>query len=346
MSNQLATLGSRFRLARIAAGQIAYSKNNPIALELPNALLAKAILVRITGNLVVGVANAANIFAEAPLGLIKRIEVVADRRKYLVSLSGRDLYRLNHFMHNKAMENSPPAATTGTKAFACTLVIDHEALNFLDASESLFDPRLYKKVELVITWGSETDIATAGGGGGTIAIDAATAASVSVVQTAEGVNQTLFDHSLSFDERSIAASSQALEIEIPQNGLLAGVLIRTDRDAGAGAGPVPVDDLINTISLVSDTTVRHVDRIKWADLQRQNVGDFKLDGAAVLGNQIPGYAYLALDDNHQFSSILNINALNKAKLAFDVTRTSGTEILRVSYDFYEPRVNLAAQVAA
>jgi len=342
----LTSLGSRFRTVRIGVGNIAFSQNNTVSLEVPNTLLSRTLVMRLTGNLVIGVANAANIFSEAPLGLIRRVELVADGRRYLLSNAGRDLFRLEHFGNRKQGELSPPIATVGTRPFSALLTYTHEALGFIDPSESLFDPRLYKKVELRITWGAATDIATAGGGGGTIAIDAVTKLSVSYVQTAEGVEQILFDRTVSFDEKDVTATSQAFAFDVPQNGLLAGVLFRTDRDAGAGAGPVPIDDLINNISLKSDTTVAHVDKLVWADLQAQNVPDFSLDGAAVIGGRLPGYAFLDLTENGMFSSALNINALNKAQLVLDVTRTSGTEKVRVSYVFFEPRRNLAAEVAA
>lgn len=341
----LTSLGSRFRTVRVGVGNVPFSQDNTVNLELPNTLLAKTVIMRLTGNLVIATANAANIFAEAPLGLIRRVELVCDGRRYLLSTAARDLFRLEHVGNRKVGELVPPIVTIGTRPFSALLTFTHEALGFMDPSESLFDPRLYKKVELRITWGAASSIATAGGGG-TIAIDAATKVSVSVLQTAEGVDQILFDRTVSFDEKDVTATSQGLPFEIPQNGLLAGILFRTDRDAGAGAGPVPVDDLINNISLKSDTTVAHVDKLPWVDLQSHNVVDFSLDGAAVAGGRITGYAFLDLTDNAMFSSALNINALNKATLVLDVTRTSGTERIRVSYVFYEPRRGLASEVAA
>jgi hypothetical protein len=345
MNEIFQALGSTFRTAKLGVGSIPYDSGNTKSIEIPASLLQRGLFLRLTGNLTIATANA-TIFSEAPLGLIKRIELVGDGRRYIFSASGRLLYRLAHFMWGKAAELSAPSGTVGTRAFSACIPLNHEALHFMDPSESLFDPRLFKKVELRITWGQASEIATAGGGG-TIAIDTAnTSCDVIANQTSEGVNKIIFDHTLSYDERNVAASSSAFTFDIPQNGLLAGVLFQATRDAGAGAGPVPVDDLIVDISLKSDTTVVHVDRVKLSTLQRENVLQYQLDGGATTGAQIPGYAYLPFVENGMFSSVLNVNALNKAQIILTVARTSGTENVQVLWDFFEPRRSLAAEVAA
>jgi hypothetical protein len=73
---------------------------------------------------------------------------------------------------------------------------------------------------------------------------------------------------------------------------------------------------------------------------------FQIAGGATTGAQIPGYAYLPLSENGMFSSVLNINSLNKAQLVLNVTRTSGTENIQVLWDFFEPRRSLAAEISA
>lgn len=345
MTEIFQSLGATFRTAKIGVGVIAYDSGNTKSIELPSSLLQRRVFLRLTGNLVIATANA-TIFSEAPLGLLKKIELVGDGRRYLFSASGRMLYRLAHVIWGQPGELSAPSGTVGTRAFSALIPLDHEAMHFMDPSESLFDPRLFKKVELRATWGAVTDIATAGGGG-TISIDTAnTTLDVVVDQTAEGVNQILFDHTVAVDERNVAASSTSFAFDIPQNGLLAGCLIQCTRDAGAGAGPVPVDDLIVDISLKSDTTVVHVDKVKWSTLQRIIVQAFQIAGGATTGAQIPGYAYLPLSENGMFSSVLNINSLNKAQLVLNVTRTSGTENIQVLWDFFEPRRSLAAEISA
>lgn len=338
------SLGKTFQRAWIGAGTIAFNQGNTVPLELPNALLQKGIALRLTGNLVIATANAQAVFIEAPLGLIKNVRVVGDGRRVLINSPARDLFRLAHFAWGKQAEISPPLSTIGTRPFSALIRLDHETHFAVNPVESLFDPRLYKKVTVEITWGAATDIATAGGGG-TIALTSVQC-DVLVEQTSEGITQILCDHEVTPDEQPVTASSALFQFKVPQNGLLIGVQLRSDRDAGAGAGPTPVDDLINSITLKSDTTVAHADSVNWSTLQRLNVLQYQLDGGASPGAQIPGYAYLPLIEGGMLSSALNTNALNDLRLILNVTRTSGTEIVHVTYDFLVPRRSLAQAVAA
>ncbi len=334
------SLGKTFQRAQIGAGSIAFSQGNTVSLEVPNALLQRGMTLVLTGNLVVAVANASVGFAESPLGLIKNIRVVGDGRRVLFNSPARDLWRLGQLQHGQVYDRNQPSLLIGTNAFRATIPIDHEALQAINPVESLFDPRLFKKVTVEITWGAASDICVAGGGG-TIAISGC-AVDVLCDQTSEGVNEILFDQEISPDEQAVVASSSLFQFKVPQNGLLIGVLLRTDRQASNG--PIPVNDLINRISLKSDTTVAHADQVSWGSLQRRNTGEYQFTVAAA-GTVVDGYAYLPLMENGMISSALNTNALNDLRLILDVTRTSDTETVHVTYVWLVPRRSLAQAVA-
>jgi|SwirhirootsSR2_FD_contig_111_263309_length_6336_multi_5_in_0_out_0_2 hypothetical protein len=337
------TLGKTFQLARIGAGVLPYSQGNAVSLELPNALLQKGITLRLSGNAVISVASATANFSEMPLGLIKNLRIIGDGRRVLFASPGRDLYRLAHFTWGKQWELSPSLLTVGTRPFSATIRIDHESLMNIDPVESLFDPRLYKKVVVEVTWGAVADIIQVGGA--TVQLSAVQM-DVLVEQTNEGITKILFDHEVSADEQTVTATSRLFTFKVPQNGLLFGVMMRTDRDAGGGAGPVPVDDIINTVTLKSDTTVAHFDQVDWDTAQREMVARFQADGGATPGAQIPGYLYLPLTEMGMISSALNTNALNDLRLILDVTKTSGTEIVHVTYDWLVPRRTLGQTAVA
>lgn len=335
MANTL-SLGSRFRTVRLGLAPIAFVAGQTGSVEIPKGLLHKGFVLRLSGALVVGVANAANIFAEAPLGLIKNISIVADGNKTLFTATARDLFRLAHFMRSKQGEISPPVVGVGTNAFSASIALDMEAVRFFSPNDSYFDPRIYEKTQLVIQWGQATDIATAGGGG-TIAISATTQVDVQAYQTTEGQGRILFDKIVTFDEKQVVATTPNLIFPVPRAGLLAHALIRADRDLGAGAGPTPVDNLINFVALRSESTVKHMDALAWSTIQRANVVDWQLDGGATAGAQIVGYALLDFTEDGMLSTALNVNALNALDLILDVTRTGNTENIRITYVFFNPR---------
>lgn len=346
MSNLIEMIGSTFRRSKVGVGSIDYAAGTVKGIEIPNSLLIKGLTLRVTGNLVIATANAGAIFSDAPLGLLKNVQVIGDGRRELFNASGKRLFRLAHFSWGKQNElTNPSSATIGTRAFAATLCLDHEMIQAVNPVETLFDPRLYKLVKLNILWGSETDIASAGAGG-TIALSGVTC-SVMADQTADGVEQILGDHVVIQDESPVTASTTRFNFKVPQNGLLAGILLDTTRDAGAtpSTGPIPVDNIINRVSIKSDQTVAHYDNAAWADLQREFLQKYQVDTGGTFGQPIAGFCYLPFMENGMLSSCLNTNALNNLLITLDVTRTSGTEVVGVTYDFIEPRRTLAASVA-
>lgn len=323
-------LGSRFRSVRLGIGNIPFDSLNTRSIEIPKGLLNKGMTIRLSGSLTVAVANAAAVFSEAPLGLIRKLEIVADGNRTLWTADGRELYNLASFMRRVPGELTPPSNLIGTNAFAVTIQLDQEAIQMVHPPDSYFDPRLFERTELRITWGAATDIATAGGGG-TIAIAAGCIADIQAQQTTEGVDRIMFDKIVTFDERDVAATNPSFVVPVPRTGLLAQCLVRTTRDAGAGAGPVPVNNIINSVAVRSENTVKHSENLLAGTLREWNRIDYQQPASKA------GYLFLDFTEDGQISTALNTYGLNALDLMFDVTRTSGTEKLRVLYQFFQPR---------
>lgn len=335
-------IASTFRRSKIGVGTIDYAAGQVKGIEIPNAMLQKGITLRLSGSVTIGTA-AATIFSEAPLGLLKNIQIIGDGRRELVSASGARLFRISQFVWGMPSELSAPGTAVGTRTFSATINIDHELLQAMNPVETLLDPRVYKVLKLNVLWGALADIGTAGGGG-TLVLNTVTL-DVQSDQTADGVDQIMGDRVLFQDVVNVQASSPRLAVKVPQNGILIGLMLDTTRDAGAGAGPVPVDDVINTVSLKSDQTVAHMDACKWSVLQREAIQKYNVAGGASAGAAIPGYLYIPMMENGMISSCLNTNALNNLQLVLDVTRTSGTENIGVLYEFLEPRRSVAQAIA-
>lgn len=348
MSNLIEMIGSTFRRSKVGVGNIDYAAGTVKGIEIPNSLLIKGLTLRLTGSVTVG-SNAATIFSDAPLGLLKNIQVIGDGRRELFNASAKRLFRIAHFAWGKQNELTSPSGSVGTtNTFAATICLDHEMIQAVNPVETLFDPRLYKLVKLNVLWGSVTDIGSAATNG-TLTLNSATL-SVMADQTADGVEQILGDHVVIQDEQPVTASTSRFTFKVPQNGLLAGVMLDTTRDSGAtpSTGPIPVDNIINKVSIKSDQTVAHYDNAAWADLQREFLQKYQVDTGGpgtTFGQPITGFCYLPFIENGMLSSCLNTNALNNLLITLDVTSGSGTQIVGVTYDFIEPRRTLAASVA-
>lgn len=332
-------LGARFRKVQNGIGTIAFEANNTKSLTIPKGLLNKSLVLRLTGTLTIGTAAAVGVQEEAPLTLIKKIELVADGNKTFATADAQMLFRLAHTLHEKQAELTAPGATVGAHAFAATIVLDQQALHFISPPDSYFDTRLWERTEVRVQWGAATDLVDPAPT--TVLTLSNVQVDVIAEQTAEGVEQILFDKVLTVDQKNVDATSALFKMEIPRTGLLAGILLRSTRDAGAGLGRARVDNIINKVNLRSENTVRHIDNADWDTLQRQWVQEFGIDGGTATGLPIPGYCYIDLTEDALISSAINTFALNSFDLLLDVTRTSGTEEITALYHFFQPRQAVA-----
>lgn len=319
--------GSLFRHLESAASVVPFDSGNTRTIELSRSYLIKRLVLRLTGTMTWSAGTPTAVGSELPLALIRQIEIVADGRKTLFRAAGKDLFRLAHITNGKRGELTAPNFASSPASFAATIVIDHQALRFVKPVDSYLDPRGFEKLELRVTWGVVTDLAS---GGTATAVAATTQLSPTLIQSSEGENSVIVSKLVTSIQKDVTATSTLFEVVLPRTGLLAGVLFRTERDATA------VDNILNKISLVSDNNISHVNQIVASDLQRRNVMDFQLDGGGGADGQITGYYFLDLTEDGRLMSALNTFTLNELKFYLDVTRTSGTETIFVTMLQFEP----------
>lgn len=335
MSPELLQVGTRFRTVQSELSPIPFDSGNVRSVEIPRSFPYREFFLRLSGSVTVAVANLANPADDYPLQLLPRIDIIADGRRQIASMSGQQLYRLAHLMNGYQPELSAPTLNIGAVPFAVSIPINLDALRMISPVESMFDPRPYEKVELRVTWGTSNALAQNGapGGGTTLAVAASTQVAIQTLQTVEGVSEILFNRLHSTDEVVVTASQSNLAVNVPRSGLLAGILLQAKRN------DLKVDDIVNFVTLKSDNTNNHIDRIGWSTLQRRNAKDYQLiipggTAASVLN----GWAWLELTEDGMLSSALNTLDLSMLQLIFDVTFGAGTQKIGIGYLFYEPLV--------
>ena len=314
--------GSRFRTVQSPAVAIPFDAGNTRSVELPRSFLYKYLAFRLSGSVTLGTATGP--YNENPVGLIRRIDLIADGRKLLWSIGGRDAFRLSQIMQGKRGEFD--SATAGTDPIAASFLIHAEAVRMRLPIDSYFDPRPYEKIELRVQWGTVADLFTSPG---TATISAATALDVHIIQSAEGAPHIQFNRLLLFDEQVIAAASSALTFNVPRSGLLQGILIRVD-NAGA-----PTNDSLNFISLKSDNNFLHIDRLAAATIRARNVIEYSIDGTTT-DSGLDGYYFVDLTEDGLMQSTLNTFDLNVLQLIMGASVPSATRTYRVTYIYFEP----------
>lgn len=343
-------LGARFRTISSTVPPIPFDSGNVRSVELPRSFLYRNIAVRLTGQINSGGVGAYTNNPETPIGLIKKLELVADGRKVIWTAAGRDLFRLAHLYRGVEGELARPIVTANqANSFSATLVIESAAQRMQMPADSLFDPREYEKIELRVTWGTVADISN--GGTAPTIVAATTSLDVQIQQTTVGVEHVAFNRIIQFDEQAVTATSSNFTFNVPRSGLLAGILFRADHQPTPNV-PTPTDTLVNFVTLKSDNSFNHADRLAWNTLKARNVYEFQMSRqvpdsvvglpiptqTAPVTNFTPGYAFLDLTEDGLMTSCLNTLALNVLQLVFDVNIAGLTApiILRATYVYFEP----------
>lgn len=340
--------GSRFRTIQSQINPIPFIAGNTASVELPRSFLYKMLRCRLRGSITTVAATATPI-GENPLGLIKRMDIIADGRKQLISAAGQDLYRMSNLFNGKAGEIVPGPVGATTNVFDAFFDIHHEAARMRTPIMSYFDPRPYEKVEARVQWGTPADIYSVPGVTPTFGADCAL--DIQAVQSAEGAEQIGFNRLVSFDEFTFAGAFNNFTVNVPRSGLLAGILLRTQIASGGGFTPsntifqnaaVGSANIFGTLSLKSDNNFLHIDNLNATTLQAANVPDYLLDqnnGAAapITGQGITGYYFLDLTEDGLLSSLLNTFDLNVLQMVLSSQSGLATaSVVRVTYVFYEP----------
>ncbi len=319
-----ATLGARLRNRLVKVGSASYDAGNTSTIKLPQGTLHRTLWLRLSGTL--NVSSALTFLSNAPLGLIKRFEIVGDGRT-LWTADSRDLYELARHLTSKAGEMVATAAVGTTQPFAAAFPIHWEAHGRANPSDSLFWSEPYGQLEAKITWAST---AAAIYSAGAATVSTSTKVDLTLEDTFEGHDQVALVRTISFVEKVVTAAQTDFEIPLPKSGLLDCALIRTDVDGAF------VDTIVNNVRFQFDNSFEPIKQVNWADLQNKGVADRSVDGGAAGTGRIAGIAFVDLIENGMLSGAPNLKAMTDPKLILDVNLPSGTtrtiRVTLVTYD--------------
>jgi hypothetical protein len=326
-------LGTRYRTVDTETPPIPFDSGNTRSQELPNTFLYKNMMIRLSGTATNGGTGPTGSVNENPLGLIRRLDLIADGRKLLWSIAGRDAFRLSQIMNGKVGEFTAAAATVSTTVpFAASFVVHNEAKGLGRPIESYFDSRPFTKVELRVQWGTVSDVWSTPQ---TTTINAVTQLSIHLQQSLEGVEQIAFNRLLMFDEQATATSGfGTLTFKVPRAGLLMAILLRTDASLSP-SNAILEGSTVATFQLKSDNNFVHKDGLRFDTLRNRNVIELQLDTGAT-GGANTGYYWIDLSEDGLFTSLLNTYDLNTLDLVLFNVAGAASQIVHPTYVFFEP----------
>jgi len=290
---------------------INYVADQQKGIKIPLGYILEAINLRLTGTLTIsGGAASGTVVAEGPATLVKSIDLIADGAVLLKRYPMTVVYRANQFWKGTAPERTQlTTGDEGAEDFIQDIEIMFKQPLALDPESTLLDSRRYEDISLFITWGNTGNLIT--GGDRTLAL---TNVKVTpMLKFTDEPSDELFSIFKEYViEKEITVTSADVPIDLNIGNVFRAIFFEVM------AALTPANNVINNISLVSDTTIYHRLKMGWAQLQADNEVDYSLEAVPtgyVLDNLMPSGDLADALDTEDFSDL---------KLHFDVTKQAGT----------------------
>lgn len=300
---------------------ITLSDNAEVTLSggLPRGYLYHRLILRLSGTLQIATAAATALKDTAPASLIKEIKVVANGKNVLKSIDGATLYRINSIKRGTTAPLTAPGLTVTTHAFSCLLLLDFTDPKNRVEIDTQFNSNGMSTFDLILRFGTTTDLVTP---------DTGTVLSWSVTPTVQVATvESLFNAKISPSQRfplnteyiaaekEVTASSSKFQIDLATGNLYRTLIIKAT-DAGT-----PENDIINNITLKSGSEVFFY---KPGLLVRdENKADLALETMPA------GFYVIDLAKYGSLADLLDARAMSNLQLEFDVTKGSGTTLIKV-----------------
>lgn len=241
---------------RIALLNTLNAENTIQTIDLPRGYDLESIYFYMTGGGTLSVAGSA-VRAEAPLPLIKRIELIADGKNTICSATPTLLNRAGLLRNGQLGQLVAPSdATAAARTFSCAFVLDQQLVDGLRTKDSNLRTSGMQLLQLRITFGQYTDIFTgtpSGGLTGSNSLDITTVETVELPDADGNISRPLYVLKRTYQDIAVPTSNSNQEVNLPVGNFLRSVALRSEGSVTAGE---PSDTVINFVTLRSGVDVR------------------------------------------------------------------------------------------
>lgn len=297
---------------RVALLNTAAAENTIQTIDLPRGYDLESIyFYGIGGGTLSGAGSAVR--AEAPLQLIKRIEIIADGKNTIASVSGLLLGRGQMNRRGQLSSLSPPAdASAAARTYAFEMALDQQLIDGIRPKDANLRTSGMQLLQMRITFGAYIDLFTgspAGGLTGTNTLEICTSEIVELPDANGEISRPLYVQKRTYQDIGCPTTNSNQEINLPVGNFLRSVLFRSEGFATAGE---PSDAVLNYVTLRSGVDVRF--SASWPMVFRMNRLDYQITARPV------GIGLVDLCSSGQFAGI-------KATDAWDLTRASECKVV-------------------
>lgn len=297
-------------------GQIPYAANQTRTLELPRNFAYRKLELHFDCNLTFVETTAGTIKDSYPAQLIQNIQIRANGRDVIKNIDMATLHRLNQIRHGTrpAISGKANTGAVATTDYSVTAIIDFEMWRAVKPIDTLLNSAQLATLDLIVTFGD----AEAGVGGafvGSVTVHSGTLY-VSAVESVGVAPDTPFLVNKEFSiEKTITASSDNEQVNLPVSNLYRSFLIKTESDL------VNVNTILNNIQLKSGTEVFINKRA--ADLQDSNKSEYGIETWPA------GHYLIEMVKDGRLTESLDTSQLSSLEFVFDTTKVGTTDKITI-----------------
>lgn len=297
------------------------AENQVLSLDLPRKDFYRQLILRCFLRINISTLGSPVLLANTPSMFIRRIEVVADGKDTIKSITGRALLMKNFFNFGVYPRRTVPTLATGNNDFYLTLVLPFALPRAIREIDTILDSGRLSTFELRITFGQVTGAALTNDLFSTNPTTYTfTSASVDVmVQEAVKFDNKPITPSIYKEmsiSRQLTSTQSEFQILLPVGNVYRGFLIEAIADA------VVRNDIINEVQIRSGTTV--FTKAPWNNLREFN---------AVLNGMesvvFDGFAYIDFCPEGRLVDGLNTSNLSQLEAVFNATLVGTTDYINI-----------------
>jgi len=300
-------------------GQINFTQENqPLSLDLPRKNFYRQLILRLTVVDNITTVGPGALFANTPSQWLKRIEVIADGRDTLKSISARALLFKDFFNFCSYPRRIVPTLGVGLNTWVLTLILPFTVPRSIREADCLLDSGRLSTFELRLTGGQCSDLYST-----QPTTRAFSSASVEVLLheaiklDTKPMNPSVYKE-LSL-QRQLTATATEFQLLLPVGNLYRGFMIE------AIADNVPRNDIISEIQIRSGTQVFF--KAPWNNVKEANAQFNNMESVA-----FDGYAYVEFCPEGRLVDALDSSKLSQLEAVFNATLVGAVDFISVYPD--------------
>ncbi len=304
------------RVARI--GKTEYKASAADALDLPRKYLYRDLILNVDGSLTITTAGSPVLKAGgmgSALKMVKRVEVIANGRDTIKSISADAIAAKNMFLFGSKPKLTETGITAATHAFGGIIHLPFSMPRTIREIDTLLNSGKLSTLELRVTYGADDEMfATAPTTFSIVKVDVIAHYNFGI--RLDGKDEPYSAYKEAYIEKDVVAASSEFQILLSVGNRYRGFLIECESDGDM------VDTIINKVTIKSGTDIYKA--IEWAELQEDNRKKFGLQAQTFVG-----YGYIDHCPEGRLVDALDASNLSSLEMILDVAHPGTTDKVRV-----------------